>query len=194
MLRIYCVYQCVEAHIGNAGPMTNFTQQWQMLRQSGILIPHPRQQLVQDLQQELEPLEAQGYDLAVVGDFNESIGVIPDMMATVCARCGLTDALGFYHPAEDGTPSYIRGRKRLDYGLLSTTLLSAVSAVGMNRFMELYASDHRALFIDLDLQATLRLSATIVSPALRHISSDSAQAGRFVDLAFAHLEQNAVPR
>jgi endonuclease/exonuclease/phosphatase family metal-dependent hydrolase len=92
----------------------------------------------------------------VVGDFNETLGKDPTLMASVCAKFNLYDVVANVHGPAADIPTYIRGtRRRLDYCMLSTKLQSDVHAIGYNLFNQYAFSDHRTLFVDFDLAHTL---------------------------------------
>jgi hypothetical protein len=111
-------------------------------------------------------------------------------MASICSTVGLTEAIEHLHPTVADIPTYNRGRRRLDYCLISHSLLPTITAAGLNQFYEISSSDHRAVFLDLHLGHLFRLTTPIVSASLRHINSDSAAAKRFVELAYDHLIHN----
>jgi hypothetical protein len=91
------------------------------------------------------------------------------------------------------TPTYIRGTKRLDYCLLSPCLAPFVRASGINRFNECYHSDHRALFLDIDLRGYLGDTLpTLARPNQRFVSTGSRHVTKFVNKVYSHLQANKV--
>jgi endonuclease/exonuclease/phosphatase family metal-dependent hydrolase len=187
-IRIYSAYQCVD--VRHSGENTYYTQLWRLLRDTGERFPIPRKRFISDLRAELISVQRADTTFIVLGDFNETIGTDPDLMASICSSIGLSEAVEHLHPAAENIPTYNRGRRRLDYCLVSHSLLPAIAAAGLNQFHEISSSDHRALFLDLHMGQLFRLATPIVSPSLRHINSDSASAQRFVDLAYDHLIHN----
>ena len=186
-IRVYSVYQCVHANIKNAGEYTYFAQLWHLLRSPEVTSPNPREQLIRDLQTELTAAKRAKIDLIIMGDFNETLGTNPNLMASICANTELAEAIDHLHPSAEHIPTYIRGQRRLDYCLMSHSLLPSIAAAGINRFHEISESDHRALFLDLRVDHLFYLTTPIVSPGLRHIHSESAEAERFVHLVYSHL-------
>jgi hypothetical protein len=88
-------------------------------------------------------------------------------------------------------PTYIRGSKRLDYCLLSPELAPFVVASGINRFSQCYHSDHRALFLDINLAAYLGASLPkLARPDQRFVSSSSRHVTKFISTIYAHLQEN----
>eukprot|EP00980_Cylindrotheca_fusiformis_P012818 scaffold3153_cov92-Cylindrotheca_fusiformis.AAC.2 len=101
LMRIYSIYQCVDqsSMSGIVGAQTYIAQQWELLKASGITQPQPRrQQLIQDLQKELQAIRNNTH-LVLLGDFNKTIGRDPTLMATICSRQNLVDAVSYTHPS-----------------------------------------------------------------------------------------------
>jgi hypothetical protein len=191
-IRIYSAYQCVDDDIRYTGTNTYYAQLWRLFRDKDHRYPQPRRRFIKDLHAELLALKHDGISLIVLGDFNETIGTSPALMASICSSIGLSDAIEHMHPQSENIPTYIRGRRRLDYGLLSHSLLPAITASGLNQFHEISSSDHRALFIDLQLSHMFHATTPIVNAQLRHINSDSSAAKAFVKHAYEHLLLNDV--
>jgi hypothetical protein len=190
---LYSLYNCVDARITDVGPTTAFAQQWQLLRLAGVQHPKPRLQCVQDLSRDIQARHRNDEDIMVVGDFNETLGKDPTLMASVCAKHSLYDVVDHVHGPVADIPTYIRGSRRLDYCLLSSHLQARLHAVGFNLFNEFASSDHRALFLDFDLLGTLgKPNPTIVPPSKRFVSSRSDDVCKFVAKMADHLQQNKV--
>jgi hypothetical protein len=148
------LYNYVDVRITDVGPSTVYAQQWQLLRLSGVTAPNPRLQCVQDITRNIRARQRNHEDVMIVGDLNETLGNDPTLMASVCAKLNLYDVVDNMHGSSADIPTYIRGTYRLDYCLLSSTLQSAVHAIGFNFFNQYASSDHRALFVDFDLAHT----------------------------------------
>jgi hypothetical protein len=74
-------------------------------------------------------------------------------MAAVCATHHLFDAHAHLHGEQAAVPTYARGSKRLDYCVISEQMEPHIEGCGINLFNECIYSDHRALFIDINLSA-----------------------------------------
>jgi hypothetical protein len=135
----------------------SLAQQWHLLRLLGHDEPNPRQQLITDLKAELLIGQQQGLQFILLGDFNEVIGINPVLMASIRGELDLIDTIGNLHPHEHSTPTYNRGGTRIDYGLISLDFLPTITSAGMNKFHEVSTSDHRALFLDLDMTELFHL-------------------------------------
>jgi hypothetical protein len=60
-----------------------------------------------------------------------------------------------HHGTENEPATFIGGSKRIDYILMTEKLTEYVVAAGILEENKFYESDHRALYVDLDLEAFL---------------------------------------
>jgi hypothetical protein len=132
-------------------------------------VPHPHCQLLLDLQSWITLLQKKGAYIILLLDNNEDVitheaQLIPlDFqpekhlkfpkhnagLVSIMRSCNLTDSMASFHePPYPAT--YIRGKKRLDYILLSAEILPSVHRSGILPFDYLCSGDHRACFIDLN--------------------------------------------
>ena len=122
-LTIYSVYNVTKTDISRAGPSNIYYQQWKLLRLSGKIKPDARKQMVKDLQSEINTLQLSKMDyLCILVDLNETLGMDPDLMSSICVQNGLHDVLTNKYPHQHNTPTYHRGNIRLDYILLSNNV------------------------------------------------------------------------
>jgi hypothetical protein len=132
-----------------------------------------------------------GETLLLVGDFNERLGDDPELLASITTSFCLADPHSSQHGSDSDVPTYIRGRKRLDYCLLDVLLLDHVITCGINLFNEIYRSDHRAVFIDIRLRLFLKAQLPPVSRSgFRFISTRSPDVSKFVNAVHDHLTHN----
>jgi hypothetical protein len=192
LLSVYSLYNVVKTDISKVGPATIFAQQWQLLRLSGHEKPDPRQQCIDDLKIEVQKEQNIGSEIVIMGDLNEVVGDDPALMASVCATCHLYDPFSDLYPDQADTPTYARGRKRLDWVFVSRSLSPTIDAVGYNRYNLLYHSDHRAIFLDLAKRDSLGLSSPLVPHSRRPIHSNSPHVRDFVLETYKHLQENKV--
>jgi hypothetical protein len=190
---LYSAYNVCHTTIKDAGPATVFAQQWQLLRLSGVAHPNPRKRFIADLRQDLASRILNNEAIILVGDFNERLGDDPNLMASICGEFDLLDVHDFQHGDAATVPTYIRGSKRLDYCFVTPGLAPFVRRSGVNLFNEYYHSDHRALFLDIDLKAYLGDSLPkLARPDQRFVSSRSQHVAKFVSGVYAHLMENKV--
>jgi hypothetical protein len=187
------MYNVVDVALSATGPSTIFSQQYQLLRLAGVTYPNPQQQDVDDLNCHIAKLTANNESVVVMGDFNETLGTNPRMMAKVCADHDLFDVLFQKHGDDVQIPTCARGTKRLDYCLASAPLQPIILACGYNLFNEYFFSDHRAIFVDFRLKEFFGHSTPkLVNPDQRFASSSSPTIKKFIHKMYSHLVNNQV--
>ena len=113
----------------------------------------PRPAFLRDLQQFIIAAQQEGDAIILCGDFNETMSERNSGIAELAANCGLIDIFSL-RLGDDSKPStYQRGKRRLDYVLMSPHLTPAVKAAGYDPFGFRIVSDHRGYFIDFDTNA-----------------------------------------
>ena len=153
-LSIICCYQVCDQNINTIGPKTAFNQQWSILKRQGKLCPNPRKQFVSDLDHLLTKLRTSGHSIILAGDFNTSIGDNPHGIDRILNKHSLIDTIRHLH-GDYTCSTYSRGRKCIDYIFASTDLLPALQRSGITPLEAITASDHCAVFIDIDIRACL---------------------------------------
>jgi hypothetical protein len=68
-------------------------------------------------------------------------------------RIGLCDIMVQRHGTENEPATFIGGSKRIDYILMTEKLTEYVTATGVLEEIEFHESDHRALYVDMDLES-----------------------------------------
>ena len=125
----------------------------------------PRQAFIRDLQQYIKASQQAGDAIILSGDFNETMSERQSGMATLAATCGLVDIFRLRLGTNTSPTTYQRGRKRLDYVLLSPSLIPAVKAAGYDPFGYRVVSDHRGYYIDFDANILCGFTPTKLAPA-----------------------------
>ena len=133
------------------GSHTSYMQQYEQQLKEGNLAPTPHSQIIHDLSDFIQECKSHGEEVILCLDANEeltkdgipktgSISQLTKDNAMICAH----DFLGY-----SGGTSKLSG-KRIDYILVTTDILPAIIRGGKRPFEEGIASDHKALFLDLD--------------------------------------------
>jgi endonuclease/exonuclease/phosphatase family metal-dependent hydrolase len=137
---------------------------------------NPRTSFITDLIVEVDKWKAAGAHIILGGDFNENLGESTDGLSNLVSTCNLTDVHAFFYDISHEPATYVRGSKRLDYVFVSEGVLPFVQSSGIEPFFTTVHSDHRGLFLDVDLTALLGGKlAKILPPALRGISKKFTQ-------------------
>jgi hypothetical protein len=188
-------YRVCNGDISSSGTSTAFHQQWHILRLAGKLRPNPRKQFITDLTIEIKKWQQAGADIILGGDFNERLGDTQDGLAQLVTQCGLVDVHASNHGVQAEPNTYSRGSKRIDYIFVSPSILDHVDICGIQPFHSVINSDHRGLFVDLDLKGILGGEmASIVPPKLRGVSSKTEEPGKYILALHKHLTANNVFR
>ena len=170
VLSVICCYQTCHNSTTTAGPKTFFMQQWSLLRDQNITNPRPRQQFYRDLDTVLSTLRRNGNSIVLAGDFNESLGD-GDGLDRIVIKHGLLDCIAHRHGPYT-TTTYSRGSKCLDYIFVSDDIASSIQRCGILPFDEIFTSDHRAIYLDLDPKTAVGTDLSpLWSPASRRLHS-----------------------
>jgi len=106
-----------------------------------------------------------GDAIILCGDFNETMSEDQSGIASLATTCGLVDLFSV-RLGQDNTPAtYQRGHKRLDYVLLSPSLIPAVDKAGYDPFGYRIVSDHRGYFVDFQADLLCGFQPTKLSPS-----------------------------
>jgi hypothetical protein len=188
---IFSLYNVVDTSLKDAGPSTVYAQQYRLLRLAGVTYPAPRQQCIEDLKLVIGRLQANREAIIITGDFNETLGTNPRLMASVCAEHHMFDVQAHFHGDSADIATYIRGTKRLDYCLASPELEKYIVASGYNLFNEHIFSDHRASFMDIHLKYFFGHELPrLTRPDLRFMSTNSPDVSKFIHKMHSHLTEN----
>jgi hypothetical protein len=189
VITLISAYQvCNNARTGT----TAYHQQQSALIQCGDKLPNPRRQFQHDLRKFLRQCQANSESIILVGDFNENLDINTSGTAKLCEEHELVDIFAARHPDIEEFSTYIRGTKRIDYYLVSSDIIPAVTAVGYEPYHYRTTSDHRGLFLDLDV-GTLFGNATtaLAAQPFRDLRSKDLQSNTtYIDATSAHLHSN----
>jgi hypothetical protein len=152
---IITVHQVCNQSISSAGATTARMQQWNLLRRSGDPDPNPRRSCCTDLEVFLTPLRTAGDELLVMGDLNEHLGANTSGMNAVVAKLGLVDTASYHHGLDGEVSTYSRSNNRLDCMLCTNALAPSIWRCGVLLFNFVILSDHRGVFIDVDVDKFL---------------------------------------
>ena len=129
--------------------------------------PTPRQAFVTDLQAFILHCQSEQEDIILAGDFNEELNEPSSGMGSLATQCGLADLFSTRTGNSTIPATYQRGKKRIDYVLISPTLLATVKAAGYDPFGYRLPSDHRGMYIDIDTHALFGQDPAKLAPILK---------------------------
>ncbi|CAJ1953071.1 unnamed protein product, partial [Cylindrotheca closterium] len=113
----------------------------------------PRKTLVDDLCKQIQKWRDEGCEVLLGINANEDLSVnSPDSIQQRFRECGMEEAILKRHPP---TPTHQRNQSNVPIDGIFTTSGVPVLAGGYYAFGEFVESDHRALWIDIDLNTAL---------------------------------------
>ena len=124
----------------------------------------PRQAFILDLKKFIQSSQQAGDAIILSGDFNETMSENNSGIARLACECGLVDIFSIRLGNDISPSTYQRGKKRLDFILISPSLTEAVIAAGYDPFGYRVVSDHRGYFIDLDANKLCGFTPTKLDP------------------------------
>jgi endonuclease/exonuclease/phosphatase family metal-dependent hydrolase len=113
-----------------------------MLKQAHQENQRPRDHFCKDLQFLLQDIINDDHEIILMGDFNEELGSSTRGFTKVITECNLVDVYAATHGLEEEVPTYARGRKRLDYILMTPSVASHATRSGAEPFNHRFFSDH----------------------------------------------------
>ena len=159
-----------------------YEQQHSILLSQGVKKPNVRKQFVSDLVKFVNSLQANGYEVLVSLDANETLGQDKDFgLAHLIDECTLTD-LHLLGPLTPPATYKYGTDRRIDYMLGSAAVASSIIRSGYNAYDNGVFSKHRGLFIDLDF-TTLMGSVDPIAPAKARVlrSEDQPSVDRYLE-------------
>jgi hypothetical protein len=136
------------------GPYTAWTQQWTLLRESNKNLD-PIKSFCEDLTTEMKQWTGKGYEIILMIDANEEVGLRPGGFISVISTAGLFDLLDDRHKATSYSNTYARGTKRIDYIFGTECIRQHCVSSGILPFGYGYPSNHRAIFIRCNIARVL---------------------------------------
>ena len=125
----------------------------------------PRQAFIHDLQRFITQIQSKHEEIILAGDFNDDISLPASGMDQLATTCGLVDLFSIRIGSSTTPATYQRGTKRLDYILISPSLMAHVKAAGYDPFGFRIPSDHRGMYVDLDTEALFTQPPCDLAPA-----------------------------
>ncbi len=155
-LSIVTAYRVCEGSIRQAPIGSALVREHEFYRNKGEQSPQPRQRILSELRRLIDHLQNKGHTILVMLDAN---GTLENDKAFQDFRdfCGLVDL----HRKDPAPSTYIGSNtRRIDYMLGCQRVAEAISRQGSLAYNEGPQSDHRGLFVDLDIEQLLGSNST----------------------------------
>ena len=145
--RIYNVYRVINGSLEISGANTAWAQQ-QLYMETKEIEGTPQQHVIQELIKEVKDYVDKGYNIIVLGDFNESINS-PEKLNEKMKNIGMYNLMENHINTKKLPRTFNRGSQAIDHVLMTKHLLDNTTYAGYAPFEEGYISDHRGIFFDL---------------------------------------------
>ena len=155
-LHLITTYRVPKMTISNAGPNTSYYHQWHHLRRQGIPVPDPRQFLLNDLGQYITTIKNDKSAIIIAMDANEAYTDRNSALMKWMTQHSLVDLHMALYNLDTNIPTHNRGNKRIDYIFGTYNIVPYVENGGILPFHFLKSTDHRGLYIDIDLNRFLK--------------------------------------
>ena len=148
-LTIISAYRVSQASLGKLGAMTVYSQEYFALEANGLKTPKPRSRCLRELSRLLLSLSSNQHMILLNMDANEDI-LSKKELFSFTQENSLIDLVATFSPEQVNTPTYSRGKKRIDYSFCSSNLLEFVQSAAISSHRRVKDSDHSALIITLN--------------------------------------------
>ena len=157
----------------------------------------PREAFIRDLQLFIQQRQEEGDNIILVGDFNETILDPHSGIAQLMEACGLVDIFSQKLGNSHGPSTYKRGTRRIDFSLVSPTIVPCITSLGYEPFdYRGIHSDHRGLFIDMDTKTLFGNNPNHLAPAAyRDFTTDQpAKVTQYIETKYEELNHHNIKR
>ena len=159
-------------------PITSRTvraqQEW-MYADRGFSSVNLREQFATDIITLVNEIQQNGHEVVIMMDANEGSG-FGSAVDKIRYECNLADVhalAGKTNPP----PTYQRGTEKIDFVLISASLVCSVRAASILALHDGYLSDHRALLVDFDANSLFSSATSEILPAAeRRLTSTNPRA------------------
>jgi hypothetical protein len=173
------------------GPLTAWMQQWSLLREKGIKHPDPIKIFYEDLSTEISKWTQEGAEVILMLDANEPLGERPGGLGNLVGRHSLVDLSQKIIQDEEKVSTYARGSKKIDFIFGTQRVAKYCTDSGIVPYGFGYPSDHRALFIRINIGNILNTSISSIESlhARRLQNATPKERLGFIEAVHKHYQQ-----
>lgn len=169
-MTIIMAYQTCDDHIERADARSTWRQQWEVLQDKGDKDQNPRQQFWTDINQEIKAYKDKKHEVLLMLDANDHEATELD---PIMQKLDMKDVHVYQHRPDSMPETYNRGSHRIDFTYATTGLLPYISKSGYGAYDEICRTDHRHVFLDIDLTRFLGGAAPQITPREARILATS---------------------
>jgi hypothetical protein len=191
-------YQVVDDSNALHRPRTAYKQQWTMLRTDGDRNPDPRKAFVTDIIKYITREQEQDNDIILMLDANDNLTDPKSNLGRELLARGMTNVYQHLHAPYDEMAeepaTFNRGSRCIDFIYATPGVLPFITKCGITAFQEGVAfSDHRGLFIDMELQSFLGKPQLLLPQQVRGMRSNNPKScKKYTPAVMKYLEDHNV--
>jgi hypothetical protein len=166
-------------------------QQWSLLREQGIKNPDPIKTFYNDLSTEIQNWTRDGCKIILMMDANEPLGGRPGGLGHLVGAHSLIDLSEKILHDKSNVSTYARGTKKIDFIFGTERVKNFCTDSGIVPFGFGYPSDHRAIFIQVNIGEILnsKISAVESRMARKLQIATPKERAIFLEAVHRHYEQ-----
>jgi len=147
-IRVISAYRVSQDHPSTAGETISCKQQVRSLMIRGVKNHNPKKRFLEDLALMITSWRnnSVGGEIILMADMNEFIGG-KKALHIFCQTTNLIDSISLLNPDLHSDPTYLWGKKRIDYILISPSLAEVAVKAGHHTYHQHFISDHKGLYI-----------------------------------------------
>ena len=192
---VLTAYRVCKGNIQSSSIGSAFSREYEYHRTNGSKSPQPRKIFLQDITKTIKTLQTAGHAILLMLDSNDSLDDDKDLQ-TLLSDCELNNL----HHRSPAPSTYIGAHnRRIDHILGCHHTTTAMTALGSLSYIDGPQSDHRSLFVDLDIQHLLQntlVGSTIPAASMRNLKSGNPESVEAYNKAVLHYytEHNMIQR
>ena len=124
-------------------------QQYRALLKDNVSRPKPRHQILNDLESFIYNWKEENEDSIVILIMDVNADSTDPHLHTLLTNTSLQDVFQHHAPYLENQSTYINGKKRIDYILVSEDLLAFSEGAGHTSYDIPFISDHRGVYWDI---------------------------------------------
>ena len=194
-LTIITLYRVCNQKNQEDGRCTIYMQQENDLINDNRTLTEPREAILCDLTSLITKLKVKGHDIILLGDMNGNVDTC-DRVEKFLYDNELYDAIKTTHPGM-GPATYDRGSRCIDLIAISNTIEpTAVKRCGYLPFYKGIFSDHRGMYVDLDITALFNKAKPDTTKEIykRFTTSQVKKCAKYIDNLVIHVKEAAIDR
>ena len=173
-LSVITAYRTCDGSISTAPHGSTFHREYTYYKDQGEASPQPRRRFLQDIHTAIETLQTNNHAVLLMLDANSTLDSDSHFLSMI-NNVDLTDL----HQSSAAPSTYIgSSNRRIDYMLGCPRIQAVVSRQGSLAYFEGPHSDHRALYVDLNLKTLFDLdldSVELAAAALRSLRTGNPE-------------------